>query len=151
MNKFHGFLTLAFVAALALTSCGDTNSADNQKRVDDSIAAAVEKQKAYDDSIAKAVVDTTKKVETPATDVKAKEQGGVKPTVGGDKGKTAAEVKPTTDNASGNNKPSDPKADSKDAEKGGKTGEVKKDAEKAGNVEPAKTGEKAVKGGKVSN
>lgn len=140
MNKFHGFLTLAFVAALALTSCGDS-AADNQKRVDDSIAAAVEKQKAYDDSIAKAVVDTTKKVETPATDVKAKEQGGVKPAVGGDKGTTPAEVKPTDKPAT-----NDPKAD-----KGGKTGEVKKEAEKAGNTEPAKTGEKAVKGGKVGN
>lgn len=144
MNKFQGFLTLAFVAALALTSCGDNNAADNQKRIDDSIAA-VAKQKAYDDSIAKLVVDTTKKVETPATDVKGKEQGGVKPAAGGDKGTTPAEVKPTT----GGDKPAT--TDPKGADKGGKTGEVKTGAEKAGNVEAGKTGDKAVKGGKVSH
>lgn len=150
MNRFNGFLSLVFVAAFGLVACNGDAAADEQKRKDDSLAAAI----AHQDSLAKATapVDTTKKVETTTTTPDAKTQAGTKTSTTGTKtnevktntnGGTTTTTTSTSTTSSTTTTPADSKTD---AQKGG--GEKTQDAVKAGPTDPKKTAEKVSKSGK---
>lgn len=151
MNRFNGFLSLVFVAAFGLVACKGDAAADEQKRKDDSLAAAI----AHQDSLAKinAPVDTTKKAETTTATPEAKTQTGTKTTTTGTK---TNEVKTntssttsttntgtTSSNTSSTTTPTDSK---NDAQKAG--GNNTQDAQKAGPTDPKKVETKATKAGK---
>ncbi len=153
MNRFNGFLSLVFVAAFGLVACNGDAAADEQKRKDDSLAAAI----AHQDSLTKATtapVDTTKKVESATTTPDAKTQAGTKTSTTGTKTnevKTntsggATTTTSTTSTTSSTTTPATPADTKTDAQKGG--GEKTPDAVKAGPTDPKKTTEKASKSGK---